>query len=629
MKGGIQIEGDEITIYKKVTKIKTSNQTEIAEITELEVNEEEFLEINESIYFNQEGSKAFLEQFKPVIERLKHQGYIGEEPLKHWKKNGKLCKLDIINPDITIEDRLLKHVTPAMEDLFKRHVDRFHQVAMDEESIPRIAFLVLGGLYEWLVMPFVYIDDILVFLKNEKEHSKHLERMLKICEDNGLVLSPTKIKIAVSTVDFLGAVIGEGTIKLQPHIIKKIMNFNKEELKIKKGLRSFLGILNYARTHIPKLGILLMPLYEKNDHGDKRMKPSDYDLVKKIKEQVQNLPDLEIPPENERICAYASGKFSTTQSTIDAEINACINTLEKLKIYYLDKQEVTLRTDCQAIISFYNKANSNKSSRVRWIKFADAITRTCVKINIEHIEGKHNTLADSLSRLVNLCFAECTGEMKELAVAALYSVEEVLQSPNAFQKNMKITCEEVMKISNHFQESSQKLSSHIKNQEHYTDATSLKPNKPQSEWINLMHGDQSFKTLNCQQQKKQSKQCETYKQSYNAKPKYALDNQPKTTTGPIKEKMFEFKTRKPEESSSSWKPWHRDWDATKYNFLEDDASNDDNKYRYNKKGFLEDDDARSDDSVFIVDPGWDDYCLQELKLNRPVPLFPEARRARM
>ncbi|GKE97205.1 hypothetical protein Tco_1582060, partial [Tanacetum coccineum] len=44
------------------------------------------------------------------------------------------------------------------------------------------------------------------------------------------------MKIAVSTVDFLGAVIGEGTIKLQPHIIKKTVNFNEEELKTKKGL---------------------------------------------------------------------------------------------------------------------------------------------------------------------------------------------------------------------------------------------------------------------------------------------------------------------------------------------------------------------------------------------------------
>ncbi|GJV87599.1 hypothetical protein Tco_1531537 [Tanacetum coccineum] len=97
MKGGIRIEGDEITIYKKVTKIKTSDQTEIVEIaiTEQEINKKE----------------------------LKHQGYIGEEPLKHWKKNGELYKLDIINPDITIKDRPLKHVTLAMEDSFRKHVD--------------------------------------------------------------------------------------------------------------------------------------------------------------------------------------------------------------------------------------------------------------------------------------------------------------------------------------------------------------------------------------------------------------------------------------------------------------------------------------------------------------------------
>nr|GEU66825.1 ORFIII-like polyprotein [Tanacetum cinerariifolium] len=135
--------------------------------------------------------------------------------------------------------------------------------------------------------------------------------MLKICEDNGIVLSPTKIKIAVPTIDFLGAVIGEGTIKLQPHIIKKIVNFNEEELKTKKGLRSFLGILNYARNHIPKLGILQRPLYEKtNTHGDKRLKHSDYELVKKIKEQVQSLPDLEIPPENAYIILKTDGCIS-------------------------------------------------------------------------------------------------------------------------------------------------------------------------------------------------------------------------------------------------------------------------------------------------------------------------------
>ncbi|GKF34966.1 hypothetical protein Tco_0108166, partial [Tanacetum coccineum] len=70
---------------------------------------------------------------------------------------------------------------------------------------------------------------------NEKEHARHLEKMLKISKDNGLVLSPIKKKIAVPTIDFLGAVIGEGAIKMQPYIIKKIVIFNEEELKTKRG----------------------------------------------------------------------------------------------------------------------------------------------------------------------------------------------------------------------------------------------------------------------------------------------------------------------------------------------------------------------------------------------------------
>ncbi|GJY97809.1 retrotransposon protein, putative, ty3-gypsy subclass [Tanacetum coccineum] len=55
-------------------------------------------------------------------------------------------------------------------------------------------------------------DDILVFSMNEKEHAKHLEKMLKICEDNGLVSSLTKMKIAVSTIDFLGSCLRDNAI---------------------------------------------------------------------------------------------------------------------------------------------------------------------------------------------------------------------------------------------------------------------------------------------------------------------------------------------------------------------------------------------------------------------------------
>ena len=189
------------------------------------------------------------------------------------------------------------------------------------------------------------------------------------------------------------------------------------------------------------------------------MKESDWKLVKQIKEQIQNLPDLDIAPEDchiiletdgcmegwggvckwkpkrkdprsmEKVCAYASGKFPVIKSTIDAEIYACMETMEALKIHYLDKKEITLRTDCQAIISFYNKTSNNKPSRVRWIGFTDYITGSGVKIEFEHIDGKNNVLADYLSRLTMFLCADNTEECQEDPVTKqnLIILEETLQ----------------------------------------------------------------------------------------------------------------------------------------------------------------------------------------------------------
>ncbi|KAG6533286.1 hypothetical protein ZIOFF_007152 [Zingiber officinale] len=211
----------------------------------------------------------------------------------------------------------------------------------------------------------------------------------------------------------------------------KITEVQDDKLKEKKGMRSWLGVLNYARTYIPNLSSKLGPLYEKTSpHGDKRMKASDWVLVKQIKAKVQQLPDLEIPLEHvyiiletdgsmiwwgglckwkpkkvdprsmERVCAYAHGKFPIVKSVINAEIFVVMETMSALKIHFLDKEEITLRIDCQAIIIFHNKSAKNKPSRVRWITFTDFITGTGVKVNFEHIDDKLNIFADSLSKLM-------------------------------------------------------------------------------------------------------------------------------------------------------------------------------------------------------------------------------------
>nr|GEU43913.1 TPA: orf y [Tanacetum cinerariifolium] len=130
MKGGIRIEGDEITIYKKVTRIKTSNQTEIAEIAELE--EQYSLPGINTIIKRVGGAKVFS------------------------KFNLKLG---------------------------------FHQVAMDEESIPWTAFLVPGGLYEWLVMPFGLKNAPAIFQRKMDKGFKETESFILLYIDDILVFS--------------------------------------------------------------------------------------------------------------------------------------------------------------------------------------------------------------------------------------------------------------------------------------------------------------------------------------------------------------------------------------------------------------------------------------------------------
>ncbi|CAL5349298.1 unnamed protein product [Camellia sinensis] len=529
MYGGVRIEGDNVTFYKNVITIQTRQSVNLLE----ELEEEEDFTVDhyyepsmEWLFHSTHINPHFEQQFEELMMQLKTCGIIGDDPMKYWSHNQITCKLDLKNPDFTINDRPMKHITPAMKESFKKHIDQllqlkvirpsksrhrttafivnsvghsriyskfdlksgFHQVAMHPDSIEWTAFWTPLGLYEWLVMPFglknapavfqrkmdlcfkgtedyiaVYIDDILVFSPDEKTHVRHIKSMLEICKKNGLILSPTKMKIAKAQIDFLGSTIGEGKIKLQPHVVTKVAQFPEETLKETKGLRSWLGLLNYARQYIKDLGRMLSPLYSKvSPNGEKRLNAQDWELIHKIKAKIQKLPDLSIPPaqcsiiletdgcmegwggickwklvakdprSTEQICAYASGKFNPIKSTIDAEIYACMNSLESFKIYYLDKQQLTLRTDCQAIISFFNKTVDHKPSRSRWIAFTDYITGLGIEVSLEHINGSDNTLADALSRLVYSLFSitewptkEETEDMEVLI--GLQQLEELIQ----------------------------------------------------------------------------------------------------------------------------------------------------------------------------------------------------------
>ena len=111
---------------------------------------------------------------------------------------------------------------------------------------------------------------------------------------------------------------------------------------------------------------------------------------------------MESPKFDEQVCRYSSRKFSDVQSRLpstDLEILGIINSLEAFSLF-LHNEVFTIITDCQNIVSHYNKIHANKQEARRWVNFVDSITGNGFKPIFEHIKGNDNTLADILSRLI-------------------------------------------------------------------------------------------------------------------------------------------------------------------------------------------------------------------------------------
>lgn len=163
--------------------------------------------------------------------------------------------------------------------------------------------------------------------------------------------------------------------------------------------------------------------------GQKQFNIEDARQIEKIK-LVKEIPDLKLPLENdyliietngcelgwgavlkrkpnkyssrveEEICRYSSGQFNEIglTSSIDQEILAASYGLDSFRLFLLNKKEILVRIDCEAIIKFFEKSNSKRISQRRWLALKDRIVNSACIVGFEHIKGSDNSLADKLSR---------------------------------------------------------------------------------------------------------------------------------------------------------------------------------------------------------------------------------------
>ncbi|XP_076909780.1 uncharacterized protein LOC143567197 [Bidens hawaiensis] len=145
---------------------------------------------------------------------------------------------------------------------------------IQEEDIPKTAIRTRYSHYEFLVMPFglmngpavfmdlmnrdckpyldkfviMFIDDILIYSRTDEEHEQHLKLILEFLKNEKLYAKFSKCEFWIREVQFLGHVIIENGIHVDPAKVEAIKNW--EAPKTPTEVRQFLGLAGYYRRFI-------------------------------------------------------------------------------------------------------------------------------------------------------------------------------------------------------------------------------------------------------------------------------------------------------------------------------------------------------------------------------------------
>ena len=155
---------------------------------------------------------------------------------------------------------------------------------MREADISKTAFRTRFGLHEFVVMPFgltnapaifmdlmnqifmdyldkfvvVFIDDILIYSKDEEEHVIHLRLVLTRLREHQLYDRVSKCEFWLSSVSFLGHVISGEGISVDPAKILSVQEW--DPLVNPTEVKSFLGLAGHYRRFVQDFVKIAAPM---------------------------------------------------------------------------------------------------------------------------------------------------------------------------------------------------------------------------------------------------------------------------------------------------------------------------------------------------------------------------------
>ena len=281
-----------------------------------------------------------------------------------------------------------------------------------------------------LPFAFGYLDDVLIHSPDIESHLQHMKVLFQRLREADLKLKDSKCNYFKTHVQYLGHLVSGKGIKPLPEKLESVKKMPAPTTP--KKIKQFLGLVGYLRKFIPRFADIARPM----TNLTKQDVSFEWTLqcqasFEMLKDALITSPILKYPDPNKPYIlftdaskyawacvltqehehekdgkvfkinhpiTFASGLFKGSQlnwAALTKEAFAIYSSIKKLS-YYLEDAEIILRSDHLPLKKFLQKNTFNTKVN-NW-----AVEISPYKIEFEYIKGIKNTLADTMSRLIQI-----------------------------------------------------------------------------------------------------------------------------------------------------------------------------------------------------------------------------------